>query len=1704
MSFCGPEGFGPVVDYGSGDTLSFCFQEIVIATPWPLIMITATGLLAVRSAHNRKLMEPLRYHNARYILTYVSGLLFLAELAAFQVLFAEEGNEQRVSNPISLSLRIISLGASLAYYRMAEVSGRTKFQIPLFIFWAGMLGAQIVIVVTRIESFSDDLKTIFAFQLLNALALLSLLYVECKVRYLKGERRTAIDALGLQHHVSESIQHASTRSGKEMQAVSKNTDRNWSGSSSSEEEDGEKKRNMNAKGSYEDELLYVHRYQSLFQRVTFNWIWPILQLGNKKFLEFDDLGTLPHSDKSEHVNARFHQIWEAELHRKDGKPANLLRACFKFSQSHLVPSAVCKFGADLLGFVGPLAVMQIIEYAEQVQNPQLSPDPTPSADIAFSTFLENGYVMAGILFLSVCLRGLLLQYSFHLSIRIGMRIRSALQTETFKKSLKLPLYIKGREVSTGQIVNHISTDMLKIIMFYMLVNTLWAAPIQVLLTIGFLVSQIGVSALLGFAVIVVLVPIVGRIARAIGILQRRILVHTDKRLKFTNELLQGMKIVKMMGWQEPMAENIGEARKKELWAMVKAYTANGMNTAAMISVPTLVTLVAFGMYEVITGDPLTPSQAFTSLSLFQLLQLPLIIFPMSLRNFFEARVSIRRIEKFLLVDDLPELLNAVDDDTILNVPNDGSPAPEKSARKLAPQSSIGEDFRGVVGPNQDGSSFEIQNGVFYWEDPNKPPETSSDSNSNGRQSPAKSTGDGSSAMAIAADETDSSTRREILPVLEDITISIPRGKLTGVVGPVGCGKSSMLQAMLGEIHAFDGQKRRRMFGSLKVSYVPQKAWIVNQSVKANILMGRPMDRTRYEEAIDRACLAPDLKILPAGDETEIGERGINLSGGQKQRVALARAFFSNADVLLLDDPLSALDAHVGKRLFEEGILKLRNEGRTVVLVTHQLWCTPQCDHLIALEQKRVKAQGAYPDVRHHVDFDAIAASRKAQEEMEDFEQQDTLEVVEEDWENGSNVDDDDRLEEINPEQLTAVDAVSIASHGSTSQLAADRPTSTRSIHSMREAMNSTRSGASMRQRSVRSGADSLNPTEKEELDKSGKLMTVENRETGSVAWSTYKAYAKAMGYVLFTVFMIIFVLSRALQIGRDFLLAEWSTDVSSDDPDHSTEYWLSRYSLISFAAVLMIFLTFVVTAIAGRIAARALHRQLLTSIANAPMRFFDTTPIGRILNRFSSDTNLIDQRLIDTILVLTNQLLVLASSVVVNTIVQPFFMIAFVPLSVIYYYIQRFFRRTLRELQRIEAVTRSPIYASVSEMLEGLPVIRASTEEKLLLKEWYEKVDANALAFLFMNTANRWLGVRLDLLGGAIIASSAFSLVAVADSVEPAEIGLALSYSLQITNVLSMLVRQIADLEMQMNAVERVVEYVDVEQEPRDGKDPGKGWPNKGAIEFKEVSCRYRPGLEPAVQNLTVSIKPGEKVGICGRTGSGKSTITLAMYRMLDIVEGGIVVDGENISDVNLTKLRQSVAIIPQDPVLFLGSVRYNLDPFDRYTDDDIWHALHLSQMDSAIRDMGNGLESEVAEDGDNFSHGQRQLLCLARAILLKCHILIMDEATASVDMETDHIIQEVVREQFTDCTILTIAHRIDTIMDYDKILVMDSGRLVEFDSPDVLLQRRGSIFRSLTESATHGSSSSLPKVNVLRATGDQNIMNDVESATKLSEKKND
>ncbi len=1421
---------------------------------------------------------------------------------------------------------------------------------------------------------------------------------------------------------------------------------------------------------------------SLLSIATFGWVDAIVWQGYKKAYEISDVWNLAPKDKAAVVLTEYRQL---------KKTSRLAWHLLKYFEGYFLKQAAWAFISGVFTFVPTMLLKAFLEYVENAEQ-------TP---------VNAAWFYICLLAVSGCVNAVAAGQALWVGRRICIRLRAVIIGEIYAKSLRRKVAARtdtvlgaekkktkvkvnpeqglkdrvlsfGRkkkkdskdqtgsapvkdatdsQVNVGTIINLMAVDSFKVSEVSAYLHFLWAAtPVQLVLCVVLLYRVLGWSSLASIGLMILVTPLNLYIAQQFTKFQKIIMAATDARIHTTNEVLQNIRIIKYFAWELRFAQIVDEKRRVELRALRKRYILWTVAATVWTGVPLLITFFSFLVYTVIEKRPLIPSVAFTALSLFSLLRIPLDQLADMIARVQESKVSVDRVEEFLNEDETEkydQLRQDVQDE-------DGEP---------------------LIG---------FEKATFSWGGQNSQHE------------------DGSTAFRMI-----------------DMSIRFQVGRLNIVAGVTGSGKTSLLMALLGEMTLINGSVYLpcgRSREDIKpnpetsltesVAYCAQQAWLINDTIKQNILFAAPWDHSRYNSVIAACALERDLQILDGGDSTLVGEKGVTLSGGQKQRISLARALYSNSRHVLLDDCLSAVDSHTAKHIFENCIMGSLMGGRTCILVTHNIsLCVPLSQHVVVLGNGKIVAQGPPDEVMSSGALgEDIQKSRPGSKggTQVNSRVQSTLHLH------------DEATKNVNDE--------------------APKP-------------NGRTSGAK----------DAKQALAIEEIEDAN--VRTEGKAEGGVKLKVIQLYLAAMGpwYYWVTAF-VFFAAQQVGSVACNVWIRQWSNTYHTEDTalgklrtnpptaiyvhtsntfssscssrgtcfwnlpflsnsspttiaastTHEVDsmYYLGVYALLAALYLAISFSKEGVIFWGSLTASWKIHGRLLDAVTRAKFKFFDSTPLGQLMNRFSKDIEAIDQEVAPVAVGVLGCLASVITIVVLISVITPGFLIAAIFITAIYFAIGKFYLASSVNLKRLESVLRSPLYQQFGETLSGVTTIRAYGDERRFIRDNQHRVDTHNRPYIYLWAANRWLALRIDFTGALVAFFAGVFVILRIGRIDAGAAGLSLTYAITFTENVLWLVRLYSMNEQNMNSVERVKEYLDVEQEAEaiipESRPPGN-WPSRGAIQFINYLTRYRSDLEPVLRHVTFSVQPGERVGIVGRTGAGKSSLALALFRGLEAEEGKIIIDDIDIGLIGLQDLREAITIVPQDPTLFTGTIRSNLDPFGLFTDEEIFDTLRRVQLigapastqtakpttpatiattdqeesgSSSSDDSGSQLDlakkltnthentnvftnlsSPIAESGSNLSQGQRQLLCLARALLKSPRVLLMDEATASIDYATDAKIQDTLRE-VKESTIITIAHRLQTIVDYDKVLVLDKGKVVEYDAPWELIEREDGIFRGMCE----------------------------------------
>ena len=1323
---------------------------------------------------------------------------------------------------------------------------------------------------------------------------------------------------------------------------------------------------------------------NIINKWTFSFANNMLDNGLNKPLQHDDLIALPVRDEVDHI-------------------CDILEQCYIKSKSiSILPRLMIALIWSRWYDITIMILWALAEGAVRIGSPVVI--RILLLCLADTNKKKEAYIWAGVLGALGIIQAVIHHILFFYSMRLGWNWKNSTTAMVYKKLFK----IKGNSLTSanidmGTMVNYISNDVGRFEDFSTFASFFFVSFLEVIAILIILIYQLNVaSGFAGVGITLLLIPIQMKLAQRFASQRSKTAKSTDKRVRFIKEVIDGIATVKSYGWNVPFFSFIQNFRKEETKTIAESQLLRAFNLALYSFGPPAAQFVTFVVFFK-TGGTLTLPIVFSTISLLQALRCSMgRQWARSVETGSEAITSCNRIEHFL------NLHESASDN-----------ANEESTNSTDSTDANGIELKAL---KLDMDCYlDIKKSSFSYSD---------DKDNN------------------------------YFASLKGINFSVQKGELLIVVGPVGSGKSSLLSAILGEMTLMEGKIGLQK--GLRLSYCSQRPWILASSVYNNIILAgddgndgecdknegidfdflnpKYVNEPLYKLAVENCQLIPDFLEWPDYDMTMIGERGVSVSGGQKARISIARAVYSNSNLNLLDDPLSACDAKVGSALFFDGIVgQLKNRGKSVVLATHQLQYLPFADKLLVLDNDGTQAFfGTFIELKEKIGkdpnraFDFLKATNLFSDDLN------TSNIVE------SNNDDDE------------------------TSVIKDKTYD-----------------------------KSINIEKRRRLNELKEIISEEDRIEGKVSLNLIWTYLKSGGGLSAFVAIFMAIASQVLLMMTDYWLKWWASGNYFGSQADIRYIWI--FAILVFFCIILSYYRAVVWFQYTLKSASSLHERILWSILHAPLHFFIANPTGRILNRFAKDQNITDEALPVTLFDFIQCFLFCLSSLILVCVSIPWLILIIPPLLFAFMKVRHKFVASQREIKRLEAISRSPIYSNFTSTLDGISSLRAYKLERRATKSFQDQINKNARSWFSFLISSRWLGFRLDFQCASILIAISIVAVILQDSIDVGLLGFALVYTMSLSGLLQWTVRQSAEVEAQLVSVERIESYCNLPAEPgysttsldsikprsrslsllydptksrsrsmssvvdTSAKDSGANKP-VGQLCLHNLHIKYRHDLEHVVSQLSLEITAGSKVGIIGRTGAGKSTILQSLLRLNLITEGNIYLDGESILEMSLENARAQITVIPQEPHLFSGTVRFNLDPFNIYNDQEIWNALKNAHIHEALS-KELGLLTVVDEGGKNFSQGERQLLSMARAILRKSKVVLMDEVTSSIDYATDKLIQTTIRTcpELRSATILTIAHRLRTIADADLIVVLGpGGKLLEKGKPYDLLVSETSHFKAL------------------------------------------
>lgn len=1136
----------------------------------------------------------------------------------------------------------------------------------------------------------------------------------------------------------------------------------------------------------------------------------------------------------------------------------------------------------------------------------------------------EGWLLCVALFLSQNIMSFSIHHWNFTGEVLGSEIKASLMKLVFDQSLVVLRTTKAESSAAedasdvwteGRIVNLISIDASRVQECIQYGHLIWTGPVMVVFCLTLLVINLGYSILPGLALLLLATEAMKRVVRFTINKRQSLNKVLDRRVEKIKEALENIRFIKYYAWEDIFLRRILNIRTEELRHLRIYEAVSNGSFAVSISIPLFAMAMTFTVFS-LTGHDLRPATVFSSLALFNCLRMPLAMVPMLMGQIPNAMISLNRIQEFLSIAESRNVRVDRKLEAAVNVSNATlSWAASPTMKDSTEETPLLEGARGS-GPNMHLSAKPFQ--------------------------------------------------------LKNLNLQIERTEFIAITGRVGSGKSSLLSALSGEMLLQNG----RIAVGGTIAHCTQSPWVMSGTVKQNILFGKAFNQIKYDKVVDTCALLQDLDAMPNQSETAIGEKGITLSGGQKQRLALARAMYSECSIILLDDPLSAVDAKVGRHIFDKALRGSLLNGRCRIMATHRLDLLPKVDRIIWIDEGEIRG------------FDTFNTLKRTYQEFETLVR----------------------------------------------DLRAEAGRSGNAIEETKAAVTGN-------------------------YETSRSPIEDEYKDVGTVSSKVYKAYASASGHCrqILTLTMLCFAQGASILTG--LILAWWTSDKFGLSKGH----YIGLYVACGTLQYILVFGFYTLTTLNGLRASKSLLENTLTRIFRCPVSYLHITPIGRLLSLFTRDVDLIDGTTASAIIVFLNSLATVLSTVLFTCVLFPWLIPAIAALLFGCLYSGRYYRRTARELKRHEAVLRSACTAYATEAIAGSGTISSYGAEDHFADRLVHAINEMSACTHHIAGARQWLGVRLDTFGNVLVLLIAIFVVHGRAKLDPSLSGLVMTYALAVVNQLAYLVSNAGHVEDSMVPVERMQYYskaVPQEAENENDINVPACWPSKGKIGMSTLTIQYKPGDPLALRNVTLAIPAGGITSLVGRTGSGKSTLLASLFRMTPApITGSIYIDAIDISNIPLSRLRSAIAIVPQDPVCWRGTIGDNVDPTKVHHDTQIESVLRRCTLLKSSAEGEGSLElgSQVDAAGSNLSLGQRQLLALARALSRDARLLILDEATSALDTQTNSIILDILKREVEErgLTVLFVAHNVKSVKRLGgNVVVLDRGEVVEEGNVEQLLNK--------------------------------------------------
>ena len=1333
-----------------------------------------------------------------------------------------------------------------------------------------------------------------------------------------------------------------------------------------------------------------YKESNIISRLFFLWSFYILRLSRKKKLNEKYFGRLISENDSINFKKQIYEIWENKGY-KNIKSNALFKSILRANAKEIIIVFILSI-YNAFSEIGQVILLQgYIDHFE-----------TGNSFFGINKLLYLGIIV-------IIFQILQVYFFLHTQMKqmsLGIKSSFQLQSIIYHKLLKISPSSFTQRATQGEIINFIEVDSEKIEWIIQDAPGLFINPIKIIVFIIMLFHYFGISFFAGLIILIILVFINGKIFDQYNIIEQEYLNKKDSRMKITTETFDNIKILKLYNWENKFKSKIIEKREEEITQLNNYLNLSILNITIFWLSPILVSMITIGIYQIL-HQSFKISVLLMGLAIFARLQDPIIFIPALINGFIDAKNSLERIEKFIRQPEIKKenLIQCEFDDSkdySIIIENGCFSWGVKQNKKDDDE----EDYEEKE--NEKDEIKKEKNKKSDNQKENKEENEEEKTKENEEENTEENEEEGneiSTRKNLSKDLNEELLKKERdlltlklkeriktqieIPenteydiVLKEITLKIKKGEMVGIIGEVGSGKSSLLQSILNTLILLNPKECSGIYINGSIGYVSQIPWIQNDTIKNNILFFNEYNEKKYKEILELSQLNYDLSNFEGGDLTEIIEKGVNLSGGQKVRISLARILYSNPDIYLFDDPISALDANVGKKIMHNCIIKYL-KGKTRIIVTHALQYLKYMDRIFYIQNGKISWVGKFEEIEESHISNLLKFAKSRKKSIDDTKEN----------ENIKNIND------LNNKKLV-------------------------------------------------------------------RILKDEDEEVGEVKFDVYISYFKYMGGITFMILiLIIMFLWQLNKGGSDFWLAYWSKPENQKKTNEKWKFFMI-YSALGLGSIIFIFFRIFLLSKSSVKLTRQIHIDMIDKLIKAPINLFhESIPRGQIFNRLSKDL----ENLTFTYETIGNLLVgffTILGALILDSYYDIYTLI-YIPLIIIFgILLSKFYLIGARQLTRLEAMSHSPILNIISESIPGITTIRAFNKINKYLEKFHVKVNNSIKINHLTKGAFNWYQEQFDIFGSFYIIYLVTITIIKEKEFSPQSIGIMFTYSVLMQLSLSYAFEMATQVEQNMISMERCLKYTEIEGEKPSIQDNDiilerNNWPSEGIIKFHNYYVKYRPNTEIVLKNLNFEIKSKEKIGIVGRTGSGKSTICLCLFRILEPLEGTIYIDNVDIRNIGLDILRKNITIIPQDPCLFEGTLKFNIDPFDE-VDNSIIIKI-LKDIGFEYTESDNDIINKMIEqNGNNLSVGEKQLICIARALIRKSKIIVMDEATANIDIKTEEKIQKALKFVLDNCTVITVAHRIKTIINYDKILVLDNGEIVEFDKPDVLLKNQNSLFYEL------------------------------------------